>query len=137
MTDLIERLEKATGPSREIDGLIFKLIGDRPGDFWHEFEVGENGDGVWYRQCRDDAVAYECPPTFTDSIDAALTLVPPGRYADVCGIGHSPTATIWNKAFEAPQNLYQVPGATPALALCIAALKARMASFPSTGSTTP
>lgn len=105
MDELIERLEKATGPDRELDATI--LLAVRPGaklrarvPYEFEFKGG-----------------YFNVPYYTGSIDAALGLVAencswmvsteePGPYA---AVGESTCAYM---------------AATPALALCIAALKA-------------
>lgn len=103
LPDLIARLEKAEGPSRELDGLIADAMGIAV-----DSEVGA------------------FLPHFTRSVDHALWLVPAKHHvhmhfdlmdrdakhlAGVCPLG------------ENCGDYYS--GATPALALCIAALKAR------------
>ena len=96
--DLIAALEKAEGPSRELDAEIRKHV---PGDYL---------------------------PAFTASLDAALTLVPEGLAWRVEPA--TPGYTDWGKyragvtTWEKPYDLPSY-GATPAIALCIAALKAR------------
>lgn len=100
MTDLIERLEKATGPDREIDHDIRKTV-----EGWHE-------------NTRLTQV-----PLYTTSIDAALTLVPEGvhwqlRTSEVPGWFTS----CWG---DFGVTWAQYSAASPAIALCIAALKAR------------
>lgn len=108
MTDLITRLQAAEGPSRELDTEICEAIG---------FVLGQLGHA----------------PPFTTSIDAALTLVPEGWHwaiyteKGICGGkgarvnvgGPERTRRGWSK------DLHEVYAATPALALCIAALRAR------------
>lgn len=58
------------------------------------------------------------PPAYTGSFDAALTLVPRGVWWRCsCDIDLTPTAVVGG-------SQYAEVGATPAIALCIAALKA-------------
>lgn len=119
MQELIERLEKATGPDRELDGLIFKVLAGKPGDEWYLFD-----DGVWCRRCREDSTAFDTPRVYTGSIDAALTLVPPDF--DWCaGTDDDVPVAALTRPHEGPWTWNNA--ATPAIALCIAALKARLA----------
>jgi hypothetical protein len=69
----------------------------------------------------------EKPAAYTASIDAALTLVPEGWQRSIW-IGDSDdqrTALVELCPYDADTEV-QVRAATPALALCAAALKARM-----------
>lgn len=110
MKDLIERLAKATGPDRELDAAIA------------------------YR-CTKAASAVMGFPSYTSSIDAALTLVPEGWHWEVSDspkefparAGVSPVAPVdeWVCSDTGGQD---ASAATPAIALCIAALKARSAA---------
>lgn len=98
--DIIARLEKATGPDRELDDAIGATL-ERPCKNW----------------------------PFTASIDAALTLVPGGfrwklgysRHvpcvADLIDYGHRSLGCLGHFDGECDSN--------HAIALCIAALKAR------------
>jgi hypothetical protein len=124
--DLIARLEAASEGSRELDEEIAHLA--------HTYQAPDRGDpyGSW--------------PHYTTSLDAARELVPEGMAADIHigPRGFYNDATIWQpikgeddqgrrttsyKPFEAKSvrdgRIYQN---TPALALCIAALKARLIS---------
>lgn len=116
LADLIARVEAATGGDRALDFLINETTGvawrvtrDEPG-FVGEYVQGWN-------------------PAVTDSLDAALALkdrVLPGYAAAVGdmafeGAGKRPWATIWTPTGN-PQ--FVAEGATPALALIAAALKA-------------
>ncbi len=100
---LIERLEKADGPdrcSRSIDGMIASAIG---------------------LTMPIDSVI----PAYTSSIDDALTLVPEGR---MWMAGRAP-ARYWAQV-SGPRRSDEFLGENkiePAIALCIAALKARAA----------
>ena len=112
---LAEDCKWATGPDRELDG-----------DLAEALQVGGNpwkhdGDG-WI-----SVHGFGCQAAmFTQSLDAALTLVPEGwRWAvsttnddSPCAFGHSPDKSFW---------IEDTPAATPALALCAFALRARAA----------
>lgn len=108
MDDLIARLEKATGPDRDLD---------------HAIDTALLGEWTYYA------------PEYTASIDAALTLVPNGyrwlvRKHDgsktwAGGKGAKSFANVYADEHESP--MYEAWTQTPALALCIAALKARQA----------
>jgi hypothetical protein len=112
---LIERLEAATGPDRELDLDLALAVGlltsplERgcwvdPGEC---IDGGKEADGTTFV-----ALAY------TASIDAALALVPEGAIWMVSTEEPGPYAAI-----EGGYCAYMAP--TPALAICIAALKAR------------
>lgn len=123
LTDLIERVEAARGPDRELDALICQMV-DLPCCIEPDClpdvlraAIAYTLDGSWPHDT--DSV-----PDYTASLDAALTLV-----ADDCTWLRLSPATMtvsrpdpnekrWAKHFEAQ-------AATPALALCAAALKAR------------
>jgi hypothetical protein len=106
--ELIAALEAATGPNRILDLAIFLHV---------------------YPQYRDGGIAHydlECSdlsivPRFTASLDAALTLVP-----EICSLGLNRSITLACEAFVCGHDLYRSgEGKTLAIALCIAALKAR------------
>ena len=105
---LIARLERATGPDRELDNAIWALLG---------------------QPLPDDPAGW--PPLYTASLDAAMTLLPKGEdwaeWSIGFGfIGGQARARIWigDELSDGQKNV----GATPAIALCIAALKARSAA---------
>lgn len=131
---LIERLEKATGPSRELDKAIELSFGSIPNYagycsatdsmIWHEHH--EAGGAPITQQC-------EAPlPHFTSSLDAALNLVPEGYF---WSCGHNPEpdddtpsefgAMLCRYWHVSDKSDTSAVGASPAIALCIAILKAR------------
>lgn len=130
MTDLIARLAAATEPSRELDGLIFRAVNTgTPDADWCAFDLEDESDAIiWYRRDANDTIAWEAPPNYTASIDAALTLVPEGLlrsliiYADRAH-AFIRTGSVLNPATKEWTGY----AATPAIALCIAALQARAA----------
>jgi hypothetical protein len=98
-TDLIARLEKAAEGSRELDAA-----------------VAEEVHAGWI---------LEKPDRYTQSLDAALTLVPEGCYLTLCTRHDSPPeAFVWWADDKESAHSY---GSTLAVALVIAALKARQA----------
>ena len=110
---LIAKLEAATEGSRELDFAI-RLVDEEPGT-------------------KIDGRFAELVPRYTTSLDAALTLVP----ADPKGgwywrVGHSSLYRGWAHLNRYhPDNCdtgdeTSANAATPALALCMAALRARM-----------
>lgn len=108
---LIERLEKATGPDRELDVEIGTLIGE-----------ADHSGPAFHRPFREWAKYY------TASIDAALLLVPE-RHTWVLGCGRVVQYMSQVTPMRPAHHGASVGEAdsTPAIALCIAALKAREA----------
>lgn len=100
MTDLLTRLEQATEGSEELDVAIGR---------------------EWYGYGPEDPLWHMMP--FSRSLDAALTLVPDDAYywcVRTEELGHSAHITAHLSATTKSGVV-----ATPALALCIAALRAR------------
>ena len=129
---LAERVEQATGPDRELDALVaattirnlaatsFKTL-----QGWADIAVREK----WSVR------------RFTASLDAAMTLVPegwgwmvsqPNAKALASGLLKERTPVMGEVQYGCDQR-YAVAAATPALALCAAALRARAASTLSDG----
>lgn len=113
MTDLLalaERCEQATGPDRELDARIEAALAEA------DFDALAN-DGVHVRDWN--------APAYTASIDAAMSLVPEGREWRVrwCELPDGTWASI-ARIGENGCGL-NTSAATPALALCAAALRAR------------
>ena len=108
LNELISALERAEGPSDDLDDLIADTLGVRG---W-----GYDDEGL--HKVMDRALPY------TSSIDDALTLVPERVWVDVRGIsGKWPVAEYGHHTGEDVAGYGQAPGA--ALSICIAALKAR------------
>jgi hypothetical protein len=110
---LAERCEQAAGPDRELDAEIFVSV--TQGMFFKGHLVGLIGSGVMYEA-----------DTYTASLDAALTLVLDGwRW----WINSSSFARCWLVANdEIADKAQSEKCATPALAICAAALRARAAA---------
>ena len=139
MTDdlqrLVERIEGATGPDREIDCLIWGTQEGRSLE-WQgnilveklEGCIGWIDPGEHQRNfgCNRADQGFSGILAYTRSIDAAMTLVPEG-FIFGCG-SKDATKTAWAWASpDVPLEYRSISnGATPALALCAAALRARI-----------
>ncbi len=119
ISGLVERVEAASGPDRELDCLIENALG--LAKFERDPRVNF-GDADYTR------APYK---HYTASLDAAMTLVPEGwgfavHTAD--DRARTARAVCWtegNRAVRSPKTSDDGPIATPALALCAAALRAR------------
>lgn len=110
LSHLIARLERATGPDRELDADIALQFDwtECPGDNW----IGPQGE-----------IAV---PAYTSSIDAAMTLRPAGANCSGFDDGPDICDAYWSRNNVKDGHwLVTAEGKTPALALCIAALRAR------------
>jgi hypothetical protein len=117
MKDLIERLEKGTGPDRELGNQIPVALGY----IWNGRLSSGNPRGQW-----EHPDGRTLPDSdFTGSIDAALSLVPEG-WAAVIYVENNGSGDVRIGRHQGDED-YMGFGKTPAIALCIAALKARTA----------
>lgn len=139
IASIIERVEAATGPDRELD-LAIHHIAQAKRYRWAEFggahpdqrlvavEVEPEGLHETMYLSWIDKADVRTIPAYTASLDAAMTLVPEGSSEwNVEGWG-SPSAVHDGRLSTAwVSGARRVYAATPALALCAAALKARSA----------
>lgn len=122
LDDLIARLEAASGPDRQADRQIAKAIDPttwRRATNWAAMPCGAPADTV-----ERDALRWV--PDYTTSLDAALALaerVLPGHGPIDMTVMGSAKVTIWSNE-PCGRDLSDAFGHTPALALCIAVLKA-------------
>ena len=101
-TKLAERIEALEGPCRRIDECIQVAIsGKDPLDYDGPFDA----------------------PEYTASLDAAMTLVPEGWLFDLYNLNGYPEAHLTNDTLQ--RVAVSVVTATPALALCAAAIRAQ------------
>lgn len=118
-TELIARLEAAEVGARELDAMIWDIEDDRP-----RWSVGD--DFPIYKQAPEDNVAFEGPPSYTTSIDSALALA--SRVItnlgpiDLTIMGSAEVSIHSNDPCDNP--LASAFGKSPALAICIAILRA-------------
>lgn len=148
LLELAERAENAEGPDTKLDALIWcALNGKRYKDHWHSEYHGGTGVGFTEPPRRTVIVTKRAVEPVTASLDAALTLVPEGCL--VAELSENWRSGLWRAqlipraseqliaAFDAGETVgwdtydssengrHNV--ATPALALCAAALRARAA----------
>lgn len=125
--DLVAKLEAATEGSRELDIEIALASG------WTPLQV-ECVDGPATFYCEPGMHgAFTAVPKFSDSLDAALSLVPEGFNWAVYGHWRLPiekpvfrySATVEVNDGKNVTGEHSAEATTPALALCIAALKSR------------
>lgn len=114
--ELIAKLKAADEGSRDLDAQVCEvvhssLIADCQPDL-------EKGHGHWIHPTAGPTYAMD----YTTSIDAALQLLAPGSYWTVKDDG---SAFVGHR--ESDHDGHTAHAATPALALCIAALLAREA----------
>lgn len=108
--DIIARLEKATGPDQELNCAIW---------------LAEGGPGFEHRARHIDQA-----PDYTASIDDALTLKP-DTWEFVLWTENGMVEAYPIKGVKRPAGIqFRIQGHDLALALCIAALKARAAQTP-------
>lgn len=125
--ELAERCEKATGPDRELDCLIFEAqhLLLMPN---HRGMIDGEPTGEYYSP--DGNQLPERAPRYTASIDASLTLVPQGFASAVGTMAFEGSASKpWGCYWEPNGKPHTFEAATPALALCAAALRA-LAALP-------
>lgn len=120
---LIERLDAATGPDRELDAEIAKTIG------WSTFIFG--GAGLCWKDPAGHVRAEQ--PHFTGSLDATMTLMPKINRPNFPWLAiksNNPNNPIGCRCELWLDNVknYNGRGETLAIAICIAALKAREAN---------
>lgn len=138
--DIIEALEKATGPSRELDGDIFRALGPHD-DRWERgtfYDVGADieNKNVWLRMNANGTNS--APPHYTASVDAALTLVPDTwTIANMGQTDNKNWVIELRRGFATSYSDVIIVGsqqtkrlASLAIAICVAALKARQQEKP-------
>lgn len=122
-SDLIERLEKATGPDRQLDAEIMRAVCSELSDTM----VTDTGWCVG-----GDHAAPSKAKDYTGSIDAALTLVPEGYWLDIeTGTQKLAPSFEWPIVEIGEQHtglsIWRGQAKTLALGICLAAIRARSA----------
>lgn len=117
--DLIERVGKAEGADRNLDGAIY----------WHLLEENRAERELWWVELQFAATPEngDWRKPYTSSLDAALSLVErklPGVHWSVSNAAVKPRANVWMPQPTRPIMGPYSSGATPALAVCLALLRA-------------
>lgn len=129
MTDLITRLSKLDGPRYTMDVAIALATDFWPKDRIQNIVYNDDGDPWVYFT---DGPDLPLPPAYTASVDAAIALaerVLPGWHwsiYDTDGVGRC-NAQMERPDFTGAED-FDGTGATPAIALLIALLRAKEAS---------
>jgi len=123
MTDLIQRLQDASEGSRELDAMIADAIKWWPNGYTRIDFLGR--DRRWNDKKKNESPDHVDCPSFTTSIDAAMTLVPEGfilrRYDASRFVPHTCEVSV----SYAHGGFIGHSDHSFALALCIAALRAK------------
>ena len=130
MTDLLqlaERVEQASGPNRALDAAIHVAL-FIPSERAGRIDVDELRGVVGWHPIDGPYQSAVDAKRFTSSIDAAMTLVPEGweRIQQEQARVSDGSVRCWATVDNWPASPRRC--ATPALALCAAALRARAAS---------
>jgi len=132
MQDLIERLEKAEKPSRGLDAEIWAIA--RPGRYQQKYDSVlpflPKGTPEETRRAECLSAVRTAAPRYTASLDAALTLVPEDEVFEIMwddDMRGRRRAYVEVGEYDAGDDcrVYRGEGPRPALAVCIAALRAR------------
>ena len=127
MKDLIAKLEAAETGSREFDAEIAEHLGHEITWSLGGYTTDANGGPTIHWKAPHHYAGMKEPcPSYTTSIDAALTLVPEGWTPTIMKWSPGPWG-IWVAMSRKTGHsaLSEAAANTEALALCIAALKAR------------
>lgn len=130
--ELIGRLEAATGPDRELDCRISALLKPGRRATLLTYSTGPSSEQTsWVVELSDRSTHFH-PERYTSSIDTALTLVP--ETANCHGYELSiPCVDAFISRNDVKSGHWLVTAThktSPAIALCIAALKAHTAPGP-------
>ena len=140
--DLIKRLENATGSDRELDVAIFEavLLDAEMKQYDAESWFCESGGHSYGFNTRGDPIVIWRGeiPRLTASIDAALTLVPEGWAVYEMGQTTRRVSDGWYVMLMGTEKSGEASSSHKffAIALCIAALRARAAIEAKTETTT-
>lgn len=128
-SDPLPALASAAEGSRELDALVAEAAGWKQArnGLWHHAE-----DVSEARRCKVGMLNYRPRPlpAFTTSVDAALTLVPEGWSCLLAFGPNGAVCDIHTKPLGDPAGFWpgHATAATPAIAIVLAALRAREAA---------
>lgn len=131
MNDLIERLEKAAGPDREIDRDIGRALEPLPTEPFNGPSAWDLHKGMYWiigkmdtKDGPQESKWGSRAASYTSSIDAALSLVRPAHEFE---IGSAHLAECYWASVISAGGKWDGKSKTLPIALCIAALKSRAA----------
>lgn len=118
LKDLEKRLEEATGRDLELDADLWSIWDKRPLE-------GVCSDAVIYKRDPHDRIAFDAPPPYTASLDAAVSLcerVLPGWWMMIVSEGkHGWSAQLGNGGHGIEGGWGRKPSA--ALAVCLVTVR--------------
>ena len=128
LLELAERCEKATGPDRDLDlaiCLATRIILPKLDPAMVMNIEADPHDSEYVLYDYENEGCTDSVPDFTSSIDAAMILVPEGSAGiELVTLHDRPAAYVQADGLEW-DDCNCIAAATPALALCAAALRAR------------
>lgn len=120
---IIEQLEALAGPNREAEEAIYQALGNCNHKRYECYRV-QGDSGQTCLDCGKDLYGADKAPRYTASLDEAMTLVPEGWERFDVDATAPELGVDW--VLHGPSNAsVKGIGVTPAIALCIAALRAR------------
>lgn len=122
LRDLAKRCEAALGPDRLLDAALYPLRKPWPDEDVTVYASANNGTRT--RVWRNSPFSRWIAPRYTASIDAALTLVPPILARHLFLETSLPSKAGYRRN---EKELFYFEAATPALAVCAAAVRAHLA----------
>lgn len=131
LNELADRLEAATGPDRELDKEMHKLFCEVPelAPKNHSYGWREEKTYWWCDIGEDQRTPRKTitPKRYTSSIDAAMTLVPDGWETAIYLGGVNANVQMETEEMRQKMGFFPIDATavTPALAICVAALRAR------------
>lgn len=125
MDTLIAELETATEGSRELDSEVAQAFGWR---FCEKVLTYKGVDRCWFDPDSKPYISVD-PPLFTQSLDVALSSIPEGHGPSEITWRPKPRAVVvrYRTQTDEDGDFFAGVAHTSALALCIAALRARQA----------
>lgn len=118
--DIIDRLEKATGPDIELDGIIAKITGEmHVGAIFQRFDVYGDETNSWYLGGYGN-YEFLSPDEYTASIDSAIALVERVLPGVVLRISNDMTDDDAKRWIATVQFMQSPPSASPSIAILIA-----------------
>lgn len=134
MNNLIDKLERADGPDRELDAeiAVATKLGCRPNlsddleylslPNKHDRGPGVTAGNYWFH-CRS-GMSLRSAPAYTASIDAAMTLLPDGAEWTLSVVAYEPCLVTISSGDDRKDATHAL-AKTPAIAIVLAALRAR------------
>ena len=125
---LAERCKQAAGPDRVLDAEIMCAL---LGHMIHKDSDPAKGHFAFWIGEPENSVCMNCSgwARITESLDEAVTLVPEGWEWEIYSDGGALLFVVPRHIDETQRNATCRSAATPALALCAAALRARAAEY--------